>query len=111
MELIPMSPPQDKPQIELSETRAILRLLPLDDTVVFPNMGITLTEDVGDDERVVLVPRHDNEFLKVGVVAEVLEKIRLPGGGRAAALSGQHPALIGAGPTDPTGGGPAAGGR
>src|ERR1700751_930593 len=99
MELIPMSPPQDKPQIELSETRAILRLIPLDDTVVFPNMGITLTEDVGDDERVVLVPRHDNEFLEVGVVAEVSEKIRLPGGGRAVALSGEHRALIGAAPT------------
>ena len=28
-----------------------LRLIPLDDTVVFPNMGITLTIDVGDDKR------------------------------------------------------------
>ena len=27
-----------------------LRLIPLDDTVVFPNMGITLTVDVGDDD-------------------------------------------------------------
>ncbi len=29
-------------------------------------MGITLTVDVGEDERVVLVPRHENEFLEVG---------------------------------------------
>jgi len=50
-----------------------LRLIPLDDTVVFPNMGITLTVDVGDDERVVLVPRHENEFLDVGTIAEVSE--------------------------------------
>ena len=35
-----------------------LRLIPLDDTVVFPNMGLTLTVEVGEDERIVLVPRH-----------------------------------------------------
>ncbi len=80
-----------------------LRLIPLDDTVVFPNMGITLTIDVGDDERVVLVPRHENEFLEVGTIAEVSEKIRLPGGGRAVALSGEHRALIGAAETGPAG--------
>ncbi len=80
-----------------------LRLIPLDDTVVFPNMGITLTIDVGDDERVVLVPRHENEFLEVGTIAEVSEKIRLPGGGRAVALSGEHRALIGAAETGPSG--------
>ncbi|HXB15253.1 MAG TPA: endopeptidase La [Solirubrobacteraceae bacterium] len=80
-----------------------LRLIPLDDTVVFPNMGITLTIDVGDDERVVLVPRHENEFLEVGTIAEVSEQIRLPGGGRAVALSGEHRALIGAAETGPGG--------
>jgi ATP-dependent Lon protease len=76
-----------------------MRLIPLDDTVVFPNMGITLTIDVGDDERVVLVPHHENEFLEVGTIAEVSEQIRLPGGGRAVALSGEYRALIGAAQT------------
>ena len=85
------------------EPRQLLRLIPLDDTVVFPNMGITLTVDVGDDERVVLVPRHDNEFLEVGTIAEVEDHIRLPGGGRAVALSGQHRAQIGAAQTGPDG--------
>ncbi|HEV3323278.1 MAG TPA: endopeptidase La [Solirubrobacteraceae bacterium] len=85
------------------EPRPLLRLIPLDDTVVFPNMGITLTVDVGDDERVVLVPRHENEFLEVGTVAEVEDHIRLPGGGRAVALSGQHRAQIGAAQTGPDG--------
>jgi ATP-dependent Lon protease len=80
-----------------------LRLIPLDDTVVFPNMGITLTIDVGDDDRVVLVPRHENEFLEVGTIAEVSEQIRLPGGGRAVAISGEHRALIGAAQTGPGG--------
>src|SRR6516164_7056757 len=86
-----------------SEPKPLLRLIPLDDTVVFPSMGITLTVDVGDDERVVLVPRHDNEFLEVGTIAEVSEQVRLPGGGRAVALSGLHRALIGAAQTGPNG--------
>src|SRR5256885_4514839 len=79
------------------------RLLPRRDPVVFPNMAITLTVDVGDDERVVLVPRPENEFLEVGTIAEVSEQIRLPGGGRAVALSGEHRALIGAAQTGPGG--------
>jgi ATP-dependent Lon protease len=98
-----MSPAQDQPIVQPSEPRQRLRLIPLDDTVVFPNMGITLTADVGDDKRVVLVPRHDNEFLEVGTVAEVSEQIRLPGGGRAVAISGEHRALIGAAQTGPGG--------
>jgi ATP-dependent Lon protease len=80
-----------------------MRLIPLEDTVVFPNMGITLTVEVGDDTRVVLVPRHDGEFLEVGTIVEVTEQVRLPGGGRAVALSGEHRALIGAAQTGPEG--------
>jgi len=85
------------------QTKPVLRLIPLDDTVVFPSMGITLTVDVGDDERVVLVPRHENEFLEVGTIAEVSEQLRLPGGAHAVALSGEHRALIGAAQTGPEG--------
>jgi ATP-dependent Lon protease len=73
-----------------------LRLIPLDDTVVFPGMSITLTAAVGDDERVVLVPRHNSEFAEVGVVATVSERVRLPGGGHAVAVEAEHRALIGA---------------
>src|SRR5450432_3465988 len=103
MERSPMPSPAEKPTINPSEPKPRLRLIPLDDTVVFPNMGITLTIDVGDDSRVVLVPRHDNEFLEVGTIAEVSEQIRLPGGGRAVAISGEHRALIGAAQTGPGG--------
>src|ERR1700727_2856211 len=106
MERLPMPPSSsnpDKPTVQPSVPAPRLRLIPLDDTVVFPNMGITLTIDVGDDERVVLVPRHENEFLEVGTIAEVTEQIRLPGGGRAVAISGEHRALIGAAQTGPTG--------
>jgi ATP-dependent Lon protease len=95
--------PAPRAEVGSGEPRPLLRLIPLDDTVVFPNMGITLTVDVGEDERVVLVPRHDSEFLEVGTVAEVEDHLRLPGGGRAVALSGQHRALIGAAQTGPDG--------
>jgi len=98
-----MPPASEKDSTQQTTATVHLRLIALDDTVVFPNMGITLTEDVGDDERVVLVPRHEGEFLDVGTVAEVSEKIRLPGGGRAVSLSGQHRALIGAAQTGPSG--------
>src|ERR1700690_3680910 len=98
-----MTSPADSPQTEPAQPKQVLRLIPLDDTVVFPNMGITLTIDVGDDERVVLVPRHENEFLEVGTIAEVSERIRLPGGGRAVAISGEHRALIGAAEAGPGG--------
>jgi ATP-dependent Lon protease len=92
-----------QPQADPSQPKPLLRLIPLEDTVVFPNMGITLTEDVGEDERVVLVPRHENEFLDVGTIAEVTDRLRLPGGGHAVALSGEHRALIGAAQTGPEG--------
>src|ERR1700738_2386128 len=60
-------------------------------------MSITLT--VGDDERVVLVPRHEGEFADVGVVAAISERVRLPGGGHAVNVEAEHRALIGAAPT------------
>jgi ATP-dependent Lon protease len=59
-------------------------------------MSITLTAAVGDDERVVLVPRHDGEFAEVGVAASVSERVRLPGGGHAVTVEAEHRALIGA---------------
>ena len=63
-------------------------LVPVDDSVVFPTMTVTLAIDVGTEERVVLVPRKGDEFASVGTVAEIADHIRLPGGGRAVALEG-----------------------
>jgi ATP-dependent Lon protease len=80
-----------------------LLLIPLEDTVVFPNMTVTLTVDAGDEEQVLLVPRHENEYASVGTVAEVLDRVRLPGGVRAVALNGLHRASIGAAESDATG--------
>ena len=80
-----------------------LLLVPLEDVVVFPNMSVTLPVDVGDEERVLLVPRHENAYAEVGTVAEVGAKIRLPGGGRAVELDALHRGLIGAARPDPSG--------
>src|SRR2546428_7436209 len=73
-----------------------LLLIPLDDIVVFPNMGVTLTIDVGEEDRVLLVPRHEDKFAGVGTVAEVVDRVRLPGGARAVELMGLHRGIAGA---------------
>ncbi len=79
---------------------ASLLLIPLDDTVVFPTMDVTLPIDVGTDEQVVLVPRHDGEYASVGTIANVTDRIRLPGGGRGASLEGVSRGIIGAAVSD-----------
>src|SRR5439155_25890666 len=80
-----------------------LLLVPLEDTVVFPNMTVTLTVEVGDEDQVLLVPRHEHDYAKVGTVAEVIDRVRLPGGGRAVALAGSHRGVIGAAASDSQG--------
>jgi ATP-dependent Lon protease len=78
-------------------------LVPVDDSVVFPTMTVTLAIDVGSEDRVVLVPRKGDEFASVGTVADVVDRVRLPGGGRAVALEGVHRGRIGAAHTGPDG--------
>ncbi len=78
-------------------------LVPLEDTVVFPYMTVTLPTDVGEEAQVLLVPRHEQEYAGVGTVAEVVEQVRLPGGGHAAVLNGLHRAVLGAAQSDPFG--------
>ena len=80
-----------------------LLLIPLDDSVVFPNMSVTLPIEVGDEERVLLIPKHETDFAKVGTVAEVADRVRLPGGARAVQLDGLHRGIAGAALSDPDG--------
>src|SRR5262245_17183741 len=87
----------------LSAPMSAHRLIPLDDTVVFPHMQATLPVDVGTDTQVFLVPRHGTDYARVGVVAEVVESLRLPGGARAVALRGLHRGIAGAARTGPDG--------
>src|SRR5919201_1904277 len=88
--------------MEIAEMESLL-LVPVDDSVVFPHMTVTLAVDVGEESRVVLVPQAGEDFAGVGTVAEVVERVRLPGGARATALAGLHRATIGAASTDPGG--------
>src|SRR5436305_3381439 len=80
-----------------------LLLVPLDDAVVFPGMSLTLAVDAGEEERVLLVPRHEGEFASVGTVAEVADRVRLPGGARAMVVQGLHRGTAGAAHTLPDG--------
>ncbi len=80
-----------------------LLLVPLEDTVVFPGMNVTLTVDVGDEDRVVLVPRHESEYAGVGTVAEVTDHVRIRGGVQAVSLEGLHRGIIGAAHSDALG--------
>jgi len=81
-----------------------LLLVPLDDTVVFPTMDLNLPVDVSGEERVLLVPRHNGDYAKVGTIAKVTDTIRLPGGGRGVQLESLHRgAIVGAAETDVAG--------
>src|SRR5262245_25538110 len=80
-----------------------LMLVSLDDSVVVPSMPVTLSFDTGNDKQVVLMPRQGGKYAKVGVVAEVTERVQLPGRGFAVSLLGRHRAIPGAAQTDQDG--------
>jgi ATP-dependent Lon protease len=80
-----------------------LLLVPLDDLIVFPNMNVTLTVEVGDEDVVFLVPKREGEYARVGTVARVTNRDRLPGGVQAVELEGLHRGIAGAAETDPLG--------
>ena len=81
---------------------ANLRLVPVDDAVVFPGMAVTLPVDVAGETRVFLVPRRESGFAKVGVVAEVTERVAL-GGRQVAAFMPLHRGVPGAAQSGPDG--------
>ncbi|HET8606023.1 MAG TPA: hypothetical protein VFL66_03235, partial [Gaiellaceae bacterium] len=67
-----------------------LLLVPLEDVVVFPNMTVSLDVEVGDEERVLLVPQHGGDYARVGTVAEVVERSR-----RGVLVTGLHRGVAG----------------
>jgi ATP-dependent Lon protease len=78
-------------------------LVSLDDTVVFPGMPVTLSFDSAAEKHVFLIPRQDGNYAKVGVVAEVTERVQLPGRGYAVSLVGRYRGVPGAASTDSSG--------
>src|SRR5207249_12172084 len=80
-----------------------LTLISLDHTVVFPGMPVTLAIDTANDKHIALMPRDGNKYSKVGVVAEVTERVQLPGRGFAVSVTGLHRGVPGAAQTDSDG--------
>src|SRR3954464_9187965 len=80
-----------------------LLLIPLDDTVVCPTMDVTLPVDPGEEEQVLLVPRHGGESARVATIARVSQRVRLPGGARGAHFEGVARGVAGAAHTDASG--------
>ena len=92
---------------ELTETQA-LPVLPLATGVVLPNTVATLTLETDEaraavaaandgDGRLLLVPRIDGRYARVGTVAVVEESGELPNGLAAAIIRGLHRATLGTG--------------
>jgi ATP-dependent Lon protease len=75
----------------------------MDDVVVFPGMSLTLAVDAGEEDRVLLVPHHEHEYAAIGTVAQISERVRLPGGANAVTLTGLHRGVAGAAHTMPDG--------
>jgi ATP-dependent Lon protease len=85
-----------------------LPVVPVDAGVILPHMVVTvaLTNDegraairaaTGTDGVVLVVPRGDGRYARVGTVAKVEDSGRLPSGEHVAVLRGLHRAVIGAG--------------
>jgi len=81
---------------------ATLRLVPVDDAVVFPGMPVSLPAKLVGDAKVLLVPRQNGDYAKVGVVAEVAD--RMPKSGRGSvSLLALYRGVPGAAQEDPNG--------
>ncbi len=89
------------------EERLVLPLLPLATGVVLPQMVVTLAlesddarqaaEAAGDDGRLLLVPRVEGRYARVGTVARVESAGELPNGVQAVVLRGLSRAVVGIG--------------
>jgi ATP-dependent Lon protease len=83
-------------------------LLPLDDRVVLPHMTVPVAVESDTaraavlaarqtDGLVVLVPRIDGRYARVGTVAHIDESGRLPDGRQASVFRGQYRAVLNSG--------------
>ncbi len=87
--------------------RLTLPLLPLGTGVVLPQMVVTLAletdeakaaaDAIGDDGQLLLVPRVDGRYARVGTIARVESAGELPNGVRALVLRGVQRAVVGVG--------------
>jgi ATP-dependent Lon protease len=86
----------------------LLPLLPLDDRVILPHMTVPVAVDSESaraavlaarqtDGLVVLVPRIEGQYARVGTVAHIEESGRLPDGRHASVFAGQYRAVLSSG--------------
>ena len=97
----PQTDPNDAPE------RQVLPLLELTTGVVLPQMVVTIAletdeaktaaEAAGPEGRLLLVPRVDGRYARVGTVARVESGGELPNGTEALVLRGLHRAVVGVG--------------
>ena len=84
-----------------------LPVLPLTAGVVLPQMVVTIAletdeakaavEAVGDDDRLLLVPRIDDRYARVGAIAHIEDRGQLPNGTPALVVRAERRALVGSG--------------
>jgi ATP-dependent Lon protease len=90
----------------MSDTPKSLPLIPLEDGIVLPGMAFTFelvsadanaaVDEAGEDGQVVLVPKVDGRFARIGVVAQLEgAPAMLPGGNRGVTLRVLHRAELG----------------
>ena len=90
------------------ETDLLLPLLPLDDHVILPHMSVPVAVDSEGaraavlaarqtDGLVVLVPRIEGQYARVGTVAHIEESGRLPDGRQASVFRGLYRAVLSSG--------------
>src|SRR3984893_12718059 len=89
----------------------LLPVLPMDDVVVLPHMAVTLAVE-GDSQKaaieaarqgtrlVLLVPRIDGQYGKIGTVARLGDSAELPTGAEAFMMRGEYRARLGSGQAD-----------
>src|ERR1700694_1363326 len=88
-----------------SNSEILLPLLPLDDRVILPHMTVPVAVDSESaraailaarqtDGLVVLVPRINGHFAKLGTVAHIEESGQLPDGRQAAVFRGQYRGVL-----------------
>ena len=89
----------------------LLPVLPMDDVVVLPHMTVTLAVE-GDSQKaaieaarqggrlILLVPRIDGQYGKIGTVARLGDSAELPTGAEAFLIRGEYRAHLGSGQAD-----------
>jgi ATP-dependent Lon protease len=98
--------PETPERSEFEGAGLVLPLLPLATGVVLPQMVVTLAVEsaearaaadgaVAGDRQVLLVPKVDSGYTRVGTVARVENEGELPGGQRALVLRGLSRAVVG----------------